>query len=675
LHLWARHSISIHVENDLRIFVETTQFPQSEKHLVLTTHRLNTGRRPSLSLIVAGLLTLVPIVQASPSPPVPSASSIIRQWRAAVHRHYGERAGTVHLSFSATEDGLQGSVDEWVTSEGEYRRSTLRQFDRNDIVLTPDRAQTRDWNNYVRELDGTELQRLRSQAFAEQVMIFGPPVALKAAEVRETPDLKYWTLQFRPFGSLPITWYVDKQTSLPLKAVFAGPEDWDINTAYDEWHTADDAIYLYHVSISEADKSISEYRLSRSLHTLSADAAVFAPFSPGASDVVMNSEAVTLPFTLEGNHIILQAQVNGSPPIGFILDTGDDHETINVTRMASFGLTSYGSIHTEGGGGPADMSFAAGATFTFLGFELRDQHVTVLDQSGLERALGIPLGGILGYDFLSRFVVEVNYDSKTMTLHNSNGWKYSGKGAIVPITFDDGIPYFDAVLSVPTKLSLAAHMVMDFGAADTMTFTSPFVKANELIKLAGTNTHIATSPGLEGQFFTQSNMRGHIDELHLGGLVARSIPVSLSANSEGAYASPNFAGTVGEGIFSRYHVFIDYARHRVIFEDTSKTDAAFPERKTFGLSLVASGVDLHTFTISAVRPGSAAESAGFRKGDVITGFDDRQATQFSLGELRDWLLREDERHLFQLIRDKQKVSISAAIVLVSIDRTDVSLRP
>jgi hypothetical protein len=27
--------------------------------------------------------------------------------------------------------------------------------------------------------------------------------------------------------------------------------------------------------------------------------------------------------------------------------------------------------------------------------------------------------------------------------------------------------------------------------------------------------------------------------------------VSLSANSGGAYASPNFAGTIGEGIFSR----------------------------------------------------------------------------------------------------------------------------
>jgi hypothetical protein len=167
----------------------------------------------------------------------------------------------------------------------------------------------------------------------------------------------------------------------------------------------------------------------------------------------MASDVVTLPFTLEGNHIILQAQVNGRPAIGFILDTGDDHETINTPRLASFGLSDYGGIHTEGGGGPAEMSFANGATFTFPGVELRNQHVSVLEQSGLERALGIPLGGILGYDFLSRFVVEIDYQANTLKLHKPDGWRYAGKGAIIPITFDDGgIPYFDVLLSVPTSL-------------------------------------------------------------------------------------------------------------------------------------------------------------------------------------------------------------------------------
>ena len=622
-----------------------------------------------LKLIAIGLLTIVPLGEALSSAQMPSASVIVQQWRTAVHRRADGQAGVVHLKFTATEDGLGGTVDEWMTSKGAYRRRTVRQFDHNDIVLTPKGAQKRDWNEFVRDLDGTELQRLRSAAYVERATLFGPPAALSSAAVRETPDLHYWTLQISPPGALPITWYIDKKTSLPVRAVFLGPEDLDINTTYDEWKWLGGAFYPEHISVSVTGQSLSEYRLSPSGFQVESDQSVFAPLKPGVSDVVMASDVVTLPFTLEANHIILQAQVNGSPAIGFILDTGNETEMINTSRMASFGLKSYGGIHSSGSGGPAEIGFATGATFTFPGVELRNQHVTVLDQSGLERALGIPLGGLIGFDFLSRFVVEIDYEAKIVQLHNPVGWRYAGKGAIVPITFDDdGIPYFDAVLSVPTKPSLPAHMVMDFGAADTMTLTSPFVKANDLIQLAGTNTNVSTPAGLEKQFFTQNNMRGHIDELHVGGIVARSIPVSLSANTEGAYASPNFAGTIGEGIYSRYHVFLDYPRHRAIFERTAKTDAPFPERKTFGLSVLASVDDLHTFTISAVRPGSAAESAGFKKGDVIVGFEDKQAAQFSLGELRDWLLKEGERHLFRVKRDGQDVLINAPIMLMSIDR-------
>src|SRR5260370_36589009 len=80
----------------------------------------------------------------------------------------------------------------------------------------------------------------------------------------------------------------------------------------------------------------------------------------------------------------------------------------------------------------------------------------------------------------------------------------------------------------------------------------------------------------------------------------------MSVNTSGASASANFSGPVGESIFSRYHVFLDYFRNRVIFEPTPEPDKPFPERKTYGLSLLASGDDLHTCTVSAVHPDSAA---------------------------------------------------------------------
>jgi C-terminal processing protease CtpA/Prc len=209
---------------------------------------------------------------------------------------------------------------------------------------------------------------------------------------------------------------------------------------------------------------------------------------------------------------------------------------------------------------------------------------------------------------------------------------------------------------------------MDFGATDTMTFNSPFVRDHNLVQLAGTDTRVLKAAGLEKQFFAQSNMRGHVDEFRVSGLVARSIPVSLSANTSGAYSDDSFAGTVGEGIYTRYHVFLDYPHHRAIFESTVNTSAPFPERKTYGLSLIANGADLHTFLVTGIRTGSPAEKDGFLKGDIISGLDDIPATAFTLAQLRDALLREGETHDFKILRAGHQDAIHATVIVVSIDQ-------
>jgi len=211
-------------------------------------------------------------------------------------------------------------------------------------------------------------------------------------------------------------------------------------------------------------------------------------------------------------------------------------------------------------------------------------------------------------------------------------------------------------------------MCMDFGAADTMTFNSPFVHAHNLVQLAGTDTRVTKAAGVENQFFAQTNMRGHIDEFRIGGLVARNIPVSLSANTSGAYSDDIFDGTVGEGIYTRYHVFLDYPHHRAIFEPTTKTSAPFPERKTFGLTLIANGDDLHTFLVTGIRPGSPAEKEGFLKGDIITGLDGKSSTTFTLAQLRDALSRAGETYDIHVLRTGQQIAIPATIAVVSIDQ-------
>ncbi len=596
-----------------------------------------------------------------------SAQEIVAKWRNAVHAAKSTHSKLAVLASDSNQDGIAGKVQEWISPSGEYRCTAKRDYDETELAVTPQFAKLRDWNGFVRDVQGKEISRLRTEMFEKSVITFGPPTQMPGTEVSQSDDKKLYLLRTTPPGGAPMTWYVDTTTWLPVKSVRPG-DDSEITTTYEDWLPTGEISTPHRVNVSETDKpdyQVQQASLRFEKHI--ARGTFDAPKS-GPADAFLQPDAPPIPFTLEASHIVFKVQLNGREPIGFLLDTGADENVINTPRLADFGLKTYGKTMATGGGGSAEYDYAAGATFKLPGVELRNQHVAVLDQTGLERALGIPLGGILGYDFISRFVVEIDYQKKLLTLHDPKTWSYSGNGYVVPVTFDNGIPFADATISVATKPSIPAYFVLDFGAADTMTLTSPFVKANDLVRLAQTNANVNRPAGLENQFFSQNNVRGHVDRLVLGKLTAQSIPVNLSVNTKGAYASTNFSGTIGESIYRRYHVFLDYARNRIIFEPTAEAQSPFPERKTYGLTLIASGADLHTYTVTAVRPGSQAEKDGFRKADVIAAMNGKSAAQFTVGELREQLAHEGEHYDIQISRANDKITIPVEIKLVSLDR-------
>jgi aspartyl protease/PDZ domain-containing protein len=617
-----------------------------------------------LTVLIAVSLTTLAAAKSDPADA--TAQQVVSRWRRAVHARAPEKPQTATLTSTSREGGIPGKVEESSTTAGDYRVVVKRQFDETEVVATERTRLRRDWNGFLRPLEGEELARLRDEAFETSVLTFGPPKSMQEAQVAKSADGKRYALTVTAPGGKSVTWTVDAASWLPLTYERPG-EDSVITTTFSGWRDFGGVLTPAHGKVSETNKPDFDWERSGLTLEPALMPERFSPPKAGPSDVRMEAVVPPIPFDFDSAHIIFKASLNGRPPSWWLLDTGADQQVINSTRLEDYGLKSYASTTTTGGGGTADYSFAAGATFTLPGVELRDQHVAVIDQTGLERALGMPLGGLLGYDFISRFVIEIDYDKKLLTLHDPATWSYSGSGFIVPVVFDNGIPFTHGVISVPTKPAIPCFFVIDFGAAETMTLTSAFVKANDLASLAQTNANVNRSPGLEHQFFTQSNVRGRVDKLTLGGMEVKDMPINMSVNTEGAYASASFSGTVGESLYRRYHVFLDYARQRVIFEPTAEAAKPFPERRTYGLTILASGADLHTYPVTGVRPGSPAERAGFQKGDVIAAVDRAPASDITLGQLRLRLTKEGEALTIDVARGEEKLTIPVKVELVSLD--------
>jgi Aspartyl protease/PDZ domain len=592
-----------------------------------------------------------------------NAAKVVDRWRAAVHS--GKARQSAVITTVSMEDGIPGTVQESISDEV-YRCEIQRTVDESQVLLTKQRQERRDWNGWVRKVEGRELERFVTGVDEERIIIFGPPKQMESAELLESSDHSAYVLRYKREPGWTTTWYVDATTYLPLKSVRPG-DDSEITTTYSDWRNASGLTTPFHAVVTETDKP--DYSWDRKTvqyqSTLSKD--TFAPLVPGPPDVVLAAHAPPIPFTMEANHIVFNVSVNGRPPIGFILDTGADQNVINSTHLEEFGVKTYAKSATTGGGNSAEYDYASGATFTLPGVEVRNQHVAAIDQTGLERALGVKFGGILGYDFISRFVMEIDYQNHLITLHDPGKWKYSGVGVTVPVVFDNGIPHAFGSIGVPTKPEIRAYFAVDFGAAETATLTSPFVNSNDLTRLAQTNATVNRPTGLENQFFAQNNVRGHLERLTIGGLTVKNVPVNMSVNTKGAYASANFSGTVGETIYSRYHCYLDYPNYRIILEPTPEADKPFPGRETYGLTLLASGTDLHTYTVTAVRPGSPAESDGFQKGDLISGKDGKKASEFTLRELRDSVSHAGEHHALEVQRSGELRTTNVEVRLVSIE--------
>ena len=367
--------------------------------------------------------TLAVVYFAAPSrAQSPTVPGIIQSWRHAVGT--APRQGTLHQRFTAKEEGVPATVDQWITPSGSLRRSTVREFDSNELLVTPAVAQTRDWNGFIRYLDGTELARQRSQAFIAAVLAFGPPAAMERATL--TPPRSPTALRSssrRPTASASsgssIMDYLasgSKRSSATKRP--SSPQPIAIG---------DLPAASWHPSTSSSRKKTSPTPTISLPNHCSGDLPA-QPLLPDSNQPPptrhrrrRRASGFRSPHGGQPHHSARRRSTATRSIACFIVDTGDDHESLNAARAAAASVLLELRLRSAsyGGGNLVQFSLASGATFTFPGVELHKQHVDLLDQTGLEQALGLPLGGLLGYDFLSRFVVEVDYEAKIMTLHKN----------------------------------------------------------------------------------------------------------------------------------------------------------------------------------------------------------------------------------------------------------------
>lgn len=115
--------------------------------------------------------------------------------------------------------------------------------------------------------------------------------------------------------------------------------------------------------------------------------------------------------------IVVAAMVNGRGPYSFAVDTGASMTTLSPALADELAIASEDAVNMTGAGGILQATTGRIASLAVGGAVLPDLGVVVSDFLGMiSNAVGTKLDGIVGYNFLRRFRVTIDYPNAVLCL-------------------------------------------------------------------------------------------------------------------------------------------------------------------------------------------------------------------------------------------------------------------
>ena len=352
-----------------------------------------------------------------------------------------------------------------------------------------------------------------------------------------------------------------------------------------------------------------------------------------------DDKPVTIPFTNVCGLIFFEVVINGHGPMWFNLDTGFDVNVLSTDWVEPLKLTQTNTQEIPQPGGTVTVGTVSGLKLSLPGLTLDNMTFSTIPLSSTGDIFGRAMDGILGDEFIKRYVVEIDYDASLLRLHSLDSFTYQGSGKRVQVKAESGEPFVEGNVLVKGRDPIPAKFKIDTGSTDVIGFNKNYIEDNDILKYVGKTFDMrgtAVGGDTEGILFKINGVM--IDEFKL------DQPVVGATLNSGGFENRDDAGTIGAGLLSQFKLWLDFSRNQMYVEKSSRYGQQLSEDK-FGTWLFIKNRNLDGFKPYTVLKDSPAALAGIKHDDVFKVINDRPAAEWTLTELWDLIRGQEGKKL------------------------------
>ncbi len=391
---------------------------------------------------------------------------------------------------------------------------------------------------------------------------------------------------------------------------------------------------------------------------------VWPSLAQGGFSIPRYQRQVDIPFEYVNNFIILTLQFNRTLPLKFILDTGAEHTIISKREITDLMNVQYEREYRMKG---ADLKTELIAYLVRrVRFEIPDKllapalDILVLqeDYFRFEEYAGVDVHGILSASVFAKYYIKINYERRVLTLYERDSYQPHAAGfSQLPIELLRNKIYLNTRLQIRQDSAIDVKLLVDTGAGLSLLL---FSDTDSLLRPPANALPSNIGMGLGGYL---EGFTGRMQGLDLGKFNQKGIITyfqTLDTTLDLQYLNDR-NGLIGNVLLNRFQVIFDYQGESMWLKPAKNYNEEFVYDRS-GLNVIASGVNLNTFSIQSVLPKSPAAEADLRKGDELLRVGRSPSVLMSLADIQRTLQKAPGKKVKVVIR-RDGVRMKKEIVL------------